>query len=272
MVNTPLCESDYRVRVPASPHLIYNKESMEFKKYYPELQARPSTLDTFVQCPLKSTLPADIDEFTSYIGKILHYSHQSPRMARGMIDLFMVDYKNITGENDNELRNMLLQYIDKGREFIKANKDNEIYYEFPRCTDIEWVWVSWTGDVVSIDEKKNMVEIIDFKTSKSPWTYKDVLEWVQKAQPFFYSYLACLLTGMSNAKFSYYVYGKGKKPKLYKHSRTFTVNELENECRKIIIQYKSSTQSWIFEARKCDHCFYCPIWPRKKQTCPLRQH
>lgn len=256
---------------------------MDFKKYYPELQARPSTLDTFVQCPLKSTLPADIDEFTSYIWKILHYSHQHPDWALGMINVFMVDYKEIVWENDNELRNMLLSYVEKGREFIEDIKQQNIElskkkkpqiniaYEAPMSFRIEWVWLSIQPDISwKVDD--NMAEVIDLKTSKSPWEYNKVLTELSKAQPLFYCYGACLNYWVTQCKFSYYVYGKGKKPKLHKHSRTLTVNELENECRKIIIQYKNSHQSWIFEARKCDHCFYCPIWPRKKQTCPLRQH
>lgn len=244
---------------------------MDFKKYYPVLQARPSTLDTFVQCPLKSTLPVDIDEFTSYIGKILHYSHQHPDRALGMINIFMVDYKQLTGENDNELRNMLLLYVEKGREFIEENKEKNIAYEAPLSFEIEWVWLSMQPDISwKVDD--DMCEVIDLKTSKSPWTYNKVLTDLSKAQPLFYCLWACLVYWVGNARFSYYVYGKGKKPKLYKHSRVFTVNELENECRKIIIQYRDSVKSWIFEARKCDHCFYCSAWPKKKQTCPLRQH
>jgi len=244
---------------------------MDFKKYYPALQARPSTLDTFVQCPLKSTLPVDIDEFTSYIWKTLHYSHQHPDRALGMINIFMVDYKQLTWENDNELRNMLLSYIEKGREFIEEHKDKNIAYEAPLSFQIEWVWLSMQPDI-SWKVNDDMCEVIDLKTSKSPWEYNKVLENLSKAQPLFYCYGACLNYWTTQAKFSYYVYGKGKKPKLYTHSRIFTVEELEKACRKIIIQYKNSKQSWIFEAKKCDHCFYCSAWPKKQQTCPLRQH
>lgn len=245
---------------------------MEFIKHHPEIQVRTSRLDTYLSCPRKSQIPSDMDVFTSYIGKLLHYSHQSPDIADNMVYLFMDTYNEVLGENDNELRDMLLKYVDKWRQFIEDTKDKKKYYEVPIERLVNGVWLWWTPDVI-IDHE-DFVEVLDYKTSKSPKSaYGDVLDVdnIKKAQPYIYSYFACLVTMKQKARFSYYVYSKAKTPKLSIYSVDLTFEQLEKIVFSIIDQYKLSNSLWMREARECDACWYCPQWPWKiwNSSCPL---
>jgi hypothetical protein len=54
-----------------------------------------------------------MDVFTANIGHMLHYAHQQPHIIKAMVDNFMKQYKLATGQNDNELKDMLMKFVDK---------------------------------------------------------------------------------------------------------------------------------------------------------------
>lgn len=241
-------------------------------KYRPDIQARASSLDTYLTCPMKSQLPNDMDEFTSYIGKILHYSHQHPEATKWIIDLFMTDYKDVVGTSNNELRDMLNRYVKRWEEFLEETKDFKLYYEAPLSTHIKGIRMNGHPDIMI--DLEDIAEVIDFKSSVSPWSFNWILDIkelsdIKKAQPYIYCYLACLVLKKQKAKFTYYVYSKWKTTKLTKHSVEFEFDELEKIVFYIIDKYQTALDLDIREPKNNDLCWSCQLWPKKWKSCPI---